>query len=61
MKLPDTFQEPNDSDTRERQVEVSAPGFKFKFDPKDGWRGIVMTVVLVLAIVAGIKLIVNYL
>lgn len=60
MKLPDTFQEPKDEELRER-VEVSAPGFKFKFDPEDGWQGIVMTVVLVLSIVAGVKLILDYL
>jgi hypothetical protein len=49
-----------DDEFRER-VDIEAPGFKFGFDPEDGWKAIAMAIVLVLSIVAGVKLIVSYL
>lgn len=60
MKLPDNFSQDQNQDERAR-VDIEAPGFKFGFDPEDGWRSIAMAVVLVLSIVAGIKLIMDYL
>jgi hypothetical protein len=53
-------QSPQDDDEK-AQVTVEAPGFKFSFDPDDGWKSIGMTLVLVLGVVAGVKLILDYL
>jgi len=49
-----------DDDLRAR-MEVATPGFKFSLDSEDGWKGVAMIVVTVLAIVAGVKLIMDYL
>jgi len=56
----DLMQQSQDDEERAR-VAIEAPGFKFGFDPEDGWRAVAMAVVLVLSIVAGIKLIMDYL
>ena len=60
MKLPDDFTKEQDGDERAR-MEVSTPGFKFSLDSEDGWKGVAMIIVVVLTIVAGVKLILDYL
>ena len=60
MKLPDDFAKEQDDDIRGR-IEVSTPGFKFSLDPEDGWRGVAMIIVVVLSVVAGVKIIWDYL
>ena len=60
MKPENLSQQQRDEEIKER-VEVEVPGFKFGFDSNDGWKGIAMAVVLVLSIVAGVKLIMEYL
>lgn len=49
-----------EDDVRAR-MEVSTPGFKFSMDREDGWQGVAMIVVTVLAVVAGVKLIMDFL
>ena len=51
---------PEDEELKYR-IEVEAPGFKFKLDDSDSWMTVAKAVVLVLAIVAGVKLILDYL
>ena len=60
MKLPDDFTKEQDGEIRAR-MEVTTPGFKFSMDREDGWKGVAMIVVVVLATVAGVKLIWDYL
>jgi hypothetical protein len=59
--MPQSNPQQNDDDDLRARVDIEAPGFKFGFDPEDGWRAIGMALVLVLGTVAGVKLIWDYL